>query len=296
MARRVTPSQFKSIVRRAEQKQRQAINDYNQEVNRVNSHNKHVFNDYNRQVRAHNQRVRENRRRLQQELARLQSRSTTRTTIRFVTYQTSVETLQRSFVRFEEASQQERWTADDVLFEMAEGEVANSAAVLNALLDEPTNEPGDDARLRDTIITTELASISPDLDARWKGALFALSPVNPDAARQFCTSVREIFITILDMNASDPVVLAANSSVALTADGRVQRREKIRFCLSRNGQQSNELADFVENDIDNVLELFMAFNPATHGEAGRYDFTQLSMMKRRVEDAIRFLHRIVSEG
>ncbi len=193
MPRRVTPSQFKSIVRQAQQKQRQAINTYNQEVRRVNVHNKRVVDDYNRQVRAHNQRVRENRRRLQLELTRLNSRSSTRTTTRFVTFEASVQTLQRSFVRIERASEQERWTADDDLFEMAEGEAANSAAVLNALLEEPTDQAGDDGRLRDTIITTELASISPDLDARWKGALFALSPVNPDAARQFCTSVREIF-------------------------------------------------------------------------------------------------------
>lgn len=292
MARRVTPLQFKRMVRQAEQKQKKAIDDYNREVRRVNNHNKRVIDDYNREVRAHNQRVRSNRRRLRNELNRLGSRSVT--TTRYVTFSTSVQTLQRSFTRIEEASEQERWTADDDLFEMAEGEAANSAAVLNALLDEPTEASGDDARLRDTIITTELASISPDLDARWKGALFALSPINPDAARQFCTSAREIFISILDMKAPDPVVLAADSSVGLTDDGRVQRREKIRFCLARSGQQSDELADFVEDDIDNVMDLFKLFNPATHGHAGRYDFMQLSAMKRRVEDAIRFLHRIVS--
>lgn len=294
MPRRVTPSQFKTIVRQAQQKQKKAVDDYNREVRRVNAHNRRAVNDYNRQVRAHNDRVRSNRRRLLGELNRLNSRSARRATTRYVSYETSVRTLQRSFVRVEQASEQKRWTADDDLFEMAEGEAANSAEVLNALLDEPSAQRRDDARLRDTIITTELASISADLDARWKGALFALSPLNPDAARQFCTSAREIFISILDMTAPDSVVLAANSGVALTDDGRVQRREKIRFCLARSGQQGAELADFVDTDINNVMELFKAFNPATHGEAGRYDFTQLSAMKRRVEDAIRFLHRIIS--
>lgn len=288
MPRRVTPSQIKTMVRRAE---RQAVNEINREIRTVNAHNKRVVNRYNREVRAHNQRVRTNQRRLESEIRKLNSRSTT---TRYVTYRASVQTLQESFHRVEQASERGEFFADDDLFEMAEGETANSAAVLNALLDVPNGELGDDVRLRDTIITTELASISPDLDARWKGALFALSPVNPDAARQFCTSAREIFIKILDLKAPDDVVLAANADVGLTDDGRVRRREKIRFCLAQSGQESDELSTFVEDDINNVMYLFGTFNPATHGEAGRYDFNQLQAIKGRVEGAIQFLHRIVS--
>lgn len=152
----------------------------------------------------------------------------------------------------------------------------------------------DDARLHETAITTELLDIDPDLDARWRGALFAFSPVNPDAARQFCTSAREVFARILDTNAPDQIVLAAEPNVKLTDDGRVQRREKIRYCLSRSGQESNELAAFVEEDVNEVMELFKLFNPATHGEAGAYDYVQLGRIETRVEGAIQFLHRIVS--
>lgn len=234
--------------------------------------------------------MRANRQRLQRELAKLGTR---RSTTRYVTYQSSVETLQRSFVRVEEASENQTWTASDELFEMAEGETANSVAVLNALLDEPTANAGDESRLRDTIITNELSDISPDLDARWRGALFALSPINPDAARQFCTSAREIFVNLLDLKAPDEAILAANANIQLTQNGRVPRREKINFCLSRSGQQSPELATFVEDDINNVMDLFGTFNPATHGEAGKYDFSQLSAIKTRVEGAIQFLYRIV---
>lgn len=228
MPRRFNSSQARSQLRQAQQKQRQAINRHNNEVRKL----KRAIDNYNREAGAHNTRVRSNQQRLRRELNMLATRSTT---TRFVTYQTSVHTLQRSFAQVEKASAQGRWTADDDLLDMAEGEAVNSAAVLNALLDDPSADSGDDARLRDTIITTELAEISHDLDARWKGALFALSPINPDAARQFCTSVREIFVTILDMRAPDQLVLASNSDAALTDDGRVQRREKIRFCLSRSG-------------------------------------------------------------
>jgi len=291
MPRRISPAQFNSMMRQAQQKQRQAVNNHNREVKKVNDANKQTVNNYNREVRAHNTRVRANRQRLRNEIARLNSRSTTST--RYVTYQTSAQTLQRSFQRVEESSEQGTWTADDELFEMAEGEAANSAAVLNALLDEPTTEAAD-ARLQQTVITTELREIYPDLDDRWKGALFALSPINPDAARQFCTSAREILVKILDVKAPDKAVVAAKPNIKLTQHDQVPRREKIYYCLARSGQQSPELVDFVDDDINNVMDLFGAFNPATHGEAGRYDLIQLGAIKSRVEGAIQFLHRIVS--
>lgn len=290
MARRVTPSQLKSMIRQAEQKQKRAIDEYNREVRRVNAHNQRVIDNYNRQVREHNKRVRENRRRLEAELRRLSSHTTTR----HVTYRVSVQTLQQSFVRVEQASERGEFFADDDLFEMAESEAANSAAAFNALMEAPSAAYGDDARLRDTVITHELQVISPDLDARWKGALFALSPANPDAARQFCTSAREIFVSILDLKAPDAAVLSANPNVGLTDDGRVQRREKIRYCLDQSGQQSPELAAFVDDDINDVMELFKLFNPATHGPAGHYDYVQLSAIKQRAEGAIQFLYRIVT--
>lgn len=208
-------------MRRLEQKQRQAINDYNREVKRVNDHNKRVIDNYNREVKAHNARVRANRQRLRHELARLNSRSTT--TTRFVTYQTSVQTLQRSFSRIEEASERGTWTASDDLFEMAEGEAANSVATLNALLDEPSPVVTDDPQLRQTAITSELRDIDPDLNERWKGALFVLDPRNPDAARHFCTSSREILVEILNQSAPDKEILAANPQVPLTQQGQVQR-------------------------------------------------------------------------
>ncbi|WP_312794617.1 hypothetical protein [Tianweitania sp.] len=39
--------------------------------------------------------------------------------------------------------------------------------------------------------------------------MYALNPVNTDAARHFCTSVREIFTEILDRWADDKAVVAA---------------------------------------------------------------------------------------
>ncbi len=65
--------------------------------------------------------------------------------------------------------------------------------------------------------------------------------------------------------------------------------------MYRSGLQDAQLETFVDDDINNIMTLFNEFNPATHGEAGKYDLARLGAMKARVEGAIQFLHRIVSE-
>lgn len=303
MPRRMTPSQYASMLRQAEQKRRQAINDYNREVKRVNDHNqreakrvndhnRRVVDNYNRAVRAYNSQVRTNQQRLRHEIARLNSRQTV--TVRYVTYQTSVQTLQRSFTRIEDAADRGVWAADADLFDMAEGETANSVAVLNALQADPVEDDADDPGLRQTSIIGELSDISADLHARWGGALYALSPRNPDAARHFCTSAREILAALIESRAPDDAVKAADPNYPKTPNGTVSRRARILYYLALGGQQSDALADFIETDVDNVITLFDDFNSGTHGGAGRFDLVQLSAIKTRVEHAIQFLHRIVS--
>ncbi len=285
MVRRVTPSQLKSQLRQIEQRHRQAVSKYNNAVRRT-------VNDYNREVRAHNSRVRANQHRLRNEIAKLNSRPVT--VRRHVRYEASVQVLQSSFARVETASQRPSWRASDDLFDLTEGETANSVAVLNALSDSATvSHEVDDAELRASVIGDQLVSIDPDLHARWGGALYALSPQNPDAARHFCTSSREILTRILDTAAPDAEVLAANPTSETTRDGQVTRRARIEHCLRRRGNDEAELVDFVEDDLDDVIALFGDFNDGTHGSAGRYSLTQLGALKIRVEHAIQFLHRIV---
>jgi hypothetical protein len=297
----MTPSQYAAYLRQQQQK----IDAYNHEVRRVNEHNRRVINEHNRKVNEHNRRVvenynravraynsqmRANEQRRRNEIARLNSRPAT---VRYVTYRTSVQTLQQSFTRIEEEADRRIWEADADLFDMAEGEAANSVAVLNALEANPA-EDGDDPALRQTVIGAELADIDPDLHARWGGALYALSPRNPDAARHFCTSAREILSTLIACRAPERAVLAADPNCPRTPQGSVSRRARILYYLTLGGQSSQALADFIEADIENVITLFDDFNSGTHGEAGRFDLAKLTAIKIRVEDAIRFMHRIVS--
>lgn len=293
MPRRVTPSQLRSMLRRAEQEQRNAINKYNREVRKYNQDVKRSVDNYNREVRAHNSRVRANRRRLQSELNKLahQPGSTSRVQ---VTYRRSVRTLHESFVRLESSPSRSHWGPDgEELFDLAEGEAANSVSSLNALLGgaEKTEEPPES--LRQSTLNNELLALSQDLDERWRGALFALSPENPDAARHFCASSREILVSVLDIGAPDDLVLGELADCPLTDQGRPTRRAKIQFCVERSSLASPELIDFVDEDMENVATLFGVFNDGTHGHAGKFDLNELSGLKVRVEDAIRFLNRLV---
>lgn len=295
-----SPAQVKAELRRLQQRQRQAISNYNRDVRKaVNDHNSGVrkFNQavdrYNSAARAHNAKVRVNRDRLRREVAKLNAAPRT-TTVR-VTYRTSVDRFTTSFEVLERRANAAGW-ADTDLFAMSSAEAANSVAALNALLAEDIVRPSDDdvAELQATRIEDELTNLDPDLDQRWRGALFALNPRNPDAARHFCTSAREMLSDILEAVAPTDRVLAQDPNCPRTEQGSVTRRARIQHCLRRSGQHLDGLTDFVEADIDNVLTLFGEFNTGTHGTAGRFTVDQLRTLKARVEDAVLFVLRVAA--
>lgn len=290
MVRRMTPAQARAAIRQAQSKQRQAISKYNREVDKYNRGVKKVVNDYNRDVRAHNSRVRANRQRLQRELQRMKSQPSTTT---YITYGTSVRSLASSFERVDAVLEQREVSQSVIdLAEMSEAETANSVGVLNALLDE-SPDVEDSASLRAPSLTVELGTFSEDLVLRWKGALFSLNPANPDAARHFCTSAREILTLMIQTSAPDKAVAAADPECERTPQGTPSRRAKVRYLLSKKGIAQQEVEDFVEEDLDNVIELFRTFNDGTHGAAGKYTVRQLVAIRSRVESAIKFLHGVI---
>lgn len=295
MARRMTPAQYDAWVRQENARRQRA---YEAEIRRVNAHNRRVVDDYNRKVAAHNKQViadynrraRAHNDRLRREVAKLSATPS----VRHVTYQRSVATLRQSFSRLEVAADSTSWQGADELVDLSESETANSVAALNALLAEPASDPVEAehvAALRSTVISSELASFSHDLDARWRGALFSLHPDNPDASRHFCTSARELMSLLLETVAPDEEVVAADANCARTPQGSVSRRARIRHCLNRRGGYGSALEAFIEADLDNVMSLFDEFNTGTHGAAGRFDLAALAAIKMRVEGAIQFVSR-----
>ena len=95
----------------------------------------------------------------------------------------------------------------ECIYSGIEQENANNLETANAVLGD-TRSISTTYSLQDTTIMNHLSTISKDLDNRWRGALFSLNPENPDAARHFCTSTREIFTEIFDSRAKDADVFA----------------------------------------------------------------------------------------
>ncbi|NER78986.1 MAG: hypothetical protein F6K42_05285 [Leptolyngbya sp. SIO1D8] len=292
MARKVSASQLRSKLRQAQRKTQQAIDKYNREVKRYNHQVKRVVNEYNREVRTYNSRVRANRQRIKRELAKLGGQPTKKT--QYVVYHTSVSSLYEAYTDLEQRAEKQNFDPRYNRFlDLSERETANSLEVLNLLSGlEPNSEEA--SSVQDAMLVDELRKISDDLDSRWQGAVYALNPRNPDAARHFCTSAREIISQILELKAPDADVISLMPSCDMTEQGKPTRRAKLKFLLTQKGMLEDVLEEFVEQDMENIVQLFRVFNDGTHGSAGKFSFQHLNSIKKRVEDGIIFLAEIVS--
>ena len=292
MPPRLSSSQIRSKFRQAQTKQRQAIQKWNNAVrthnNKVrqnNSKRRQAIDAYNREVRSHNARVRANRSRLR---SAIQSLSTRTITVRYASFRTSVAALYSAYERLHNSD------ADPSLSDLAERDTANSVIVLNALLGDDRHVQVEDGEPTSTKLSESLGRYSTDMQNRWSGAIFALSHRNPDAARHFCTSAREILADVLNAEAPDAEVLSRFPDCQVTEQGTPTRRAKIHYCLNRSGLNSAALEDFIDANIKDLSVLFKDLNTGAHGPAGRFSLPQLTAIKTRVEDAIEFICKIVT--
>lgn len=287
MARRISPSQMRSKLRQAQSKIRQAQTKHKQAVNKLNQE----IRTYNSKVRAHNNRVRANRERLRRELQKI-ARNASKP--QYITFRTSVNTVQQSYVTLEHRAEDNIYDERFNRFlDLSEREAANSASVLNALDGEET-DAADEHELPASSIDHIVESISQDLVDRWHGALFALNPQNPDAARHFCTSARELLTEILERFAADYDVKQSLPDCEVTPQGKPTRRAKIRFFFHRQGIVDDAVTTFVDDDLENVVQLFRVFNDGTHGSSGKFNHAQLVAIRGRVENAVSFLWGIIT--
>jgi hypothetical protein len=298
MARRITLSQFKSKMRQAQQQTKRAIDDYNREVRKHNQQVKQnlakvnqEINRYNSAVRGHNSRVRTNRDRLQRELQKLAHRQSSQ---RFAEYRTTVSLVQSNYQRLESHAEADGLSNSyNEILDLSEREAANNAGVMNALFGDAEQLPTTENEKEQQWLLDFLRGVSADLVDRWQGAIFSLNPQNPDAARHFCTSAREVITQILEIKAPDADVFAALPDCPTTQRGNPTRRAKISYFLNRKGLADARLADFVESDMEAVIQLFDVFNSGTHGSAGTFSHSQLIAIRKRVEDGMAFLSRII---
>jgi hypothetical protein len=286
MAKKFNASQFRSKITQIQNQQRNALNKLNQQIRDHNRKTTQAVNTFNQAVRQHNARVRANRQRLNSAIARLNSQKSSRYSVTTTSTYRLYQSFQQLDNRYESGYLNESY-GDWI--DLAEREAANSAELSNSL-----QSPAESNQFIGPVITStisyELKEISEDLDNRWKGAIFSLNPHNPDAARHFCTSSREVIIQLINLKAPDDEVKSNYGSVKLTDKGEPTRRSKIEYLLHLN--QRDALADFTDSNIDDVMNLFGEFNDGTHGKAGRYSYDQLLKLKTRVEDSIVYLYKI----
>lgn len=292
MAKKFNASQFKNQIRQAQNKANQEIRKLNREIDTYNRNVKSAVNNYNHEVRRYNSQVRQNRARIDRELRKLSSQPAFRVT---TTYTTSVRTLNNTYGQVASYYDTLDYPSkfEDRFYSDIEQENANNLEAANAIVnDAPPTAP--EESLQNSVIIEQLTHISLDLDNRWRGALFSLSPSNPDATRHFCTSAREIFTEMFNTKAPDKVVFAEYPNCEKTPNGNATRRSKIKYFLGKKGITNPNAESFVEEDITNILELFHILSDGTHGEAGRYSFGKLYAVKKRVKDGLAFLCNIVN--
>ena len=275
MAKSFSMSRFKSQVRQAQQK---AEREMKREMTKAT---RKFENEMNRELRKYNSKIRHNQQIITRELNKLRSYSTVQSTytaslgIMHQRYAVVGSTYQDSFVTPEQ----------EYILDLVEQEHANSLITANAV----ENDSFSEDNTADIEIGNKLQVVSEDLNNRWRGAVFALNPQNPDAARHFCTSAREIFTEFIELRAPDDKVIEHDPSCERTPQNKTPtRRTKIKYMM-RNIDIDDSVIDFAEADISNILELFHVLSDGTHGAAGRYEFQKLVQVKKRVEQSINFL-------
>lgn len=307
----MTPQQYNAYIRKINAANKKAADDYNRKVNAANkksvdNYNKEVkrVNDYNKKV--HSQRKTEiqkynrdvdkfnaeqKRRKQSFDSAIRKLNSTPQSKI----IQYSTRSISNSSIELTNTYSNLRddpiikahQRSEELITSWPERETANSLDLTNALNGHYIDGASVDF-LKKSKIEESLDSLSSELGNRWKGALFSLNHNNPDASRHFCSSVREILIKVIDTKAPDKEVFQLYPNCPLHGNSP-NRRTKIEYILNNNTLNLTSLVDFIDQDINDILNLFYELNSGTHGDAGKFNANQLIQLKKRVEDSIQYM-------
>jgi hypothetical protein len=261
------------------------INDYNREAKRVNNENKRHIDNYNNQVRQFNNAQRQN---LAKAIQKFNQPNIVTYTTKTTIYRTSVQTVENRYYVLENHNRQNNIESSEILVDYPTQETNNSVQLFNSITDKDQGDYINPDTLQLTEIEEKLYGVSSELGKRWAGAIYSLNPDNPDASRHFCTSVREIFMQLLNLKAPDDKVLLRFPNCTLY-EGRPSRREKIKYLLSAKSITNQPMIEFIEADVEELLTFFRNLNDGTHGRAGTFNVQQLLKIKKRAEDSILFI-------
>lgn len=267
---KINMSQFKS-----------QMNKIQRESKRAQQQLKNSINDYNRAVRQYNSDVRKHRNKIQTELNKMKSNCFVKSY-----YYISTKSVHETYT--EVSNLYENGYIDEEIFNAIERENANNLELSNVVLNNEDVE-NSDIEINESKISSKLIKISSDLDDRWKGALFSLNPNNPEAARHFCTSTREILKFLIDDGINDKEVVSENPQCEKTNFGTPTRKEKIKYAMNKKGISNTLVVEFANQNIENTVSLINELSNGTHGHSNRYSLNQLKSFKKRFEDSINFI-------
>ena len=72
-----------------------------------------------------------------------------------------------------------------------------------------------------------------------------------------------------------------------------ERFTKIKYLVSKRSISLNSFENFVDKDVEDLMNLFRNLNDGTHGSTGTFNISQLLALKKRVEDSILFITSLV---
>lgn len=146
----------------------------------------------------------------------------------------------------------------------------------------------------ESVLEELLGKFNVELMGLLHGARQSLESTNPDKVRHFAISLRELFTHVLHTLSPDDQVKNWSNSPEHYDRGKPTRRARLRYiCRSL---KHGPFSDFIEKDIDAVLEFLKAFQQGTHGITHPYTDHQVKMMRVRMESTLRFLLEIRMES
>ena len=132
-----------------------------------------------------------------------------------------------------------------------------------------------------------LPLINKDLINLWNGSKKALKSKNPDRVRHFGISIRELFTNVLHYLAPDKQIKKWSSKNKYYYNGRPTREARLNFiCKNIN---NGTFSQFIEKDIDALLEFIDLFQNCTHSIKPNINDEQLNAMQCRAESTIKYL-------
>jgi Predicted pPIWI-associating nuclease len=145
-----------------------------------------------------------------------------------------------------------------------------------------------------SVLEELLGSLNVGFIAPLHGARQSLESTNPDKVRHFSTSLRELFTHVLHALSPNEKVKNWDTSPQYYDQGRPTRRARLLYiCRSLNHEP---FSDFLQKDIDTILEFLNLFQRGTHEIEPTYTDFQLRLMLTRMETTLIFLLEIWKES